>query len=80
VKVGFITHLSGKVSLNTSAPTAEVPAKTDCRVGYPHYAQTRPAAIPCSFFVPTMCQEQIENPAEQKKTAALCGAAVELMG
>jgi hypothetical protein len=50
VKVGFITHLSGKVSLNTSAPTAELPAKTDCRVGYPHYAQIRPAAV----YVPSL--------------------------
>jgi hypothetical protein len=35
------------------------------------------------FHVPFLfqqCQEQIENPAEQKKTAALCGAAVEFMG
>jgi len=57
VKVGFITHLSGKVSLNTSAPTAELPAKTDCRVGSLHYAQNPTGSN--SMF--PLCSKDVKN-------------------
>ena len=80
VKVGFITHLSGKVSPNTPAPTAEragengLPRWTVCSTRRP---DRQP--IPCSLFVPKMSRTNQEL-LEPKKTAARCGAAVELVG